>query len=580
MKKILAVFLALTMLLSMAACGQSAAESTASETPSAASGVSAEIEPAERAEDTEEPVEIGEPAETQESVSELEGPAVEEEIPQFVEVALPIVTEPVTFSIWYTWPPVLSNFTEGPGASPTAIEMEERTGVSLDYHIINTESASEEFSLMVAAGEYTDLILGGSNYYNNPDQLIEDGVAIDVAPYLDELMPNLKAVLASNEDYMLAAYTDNGCIAECYKFEIGTDQNVGPVIRKDFLEQLGMDIPITYDDYYETLKAFKTELDVEAPLLLPYTGITNYYALGYGVPADLSTGLFYVVDNQVTYAGLEQNYYDLVTLMAQWYSEGLIDQDFLTRTTTTDPDSGLIASDDAGVWTANVLMFDQYLNSIDNPDFEIVGTSYPVQSEDSPIMYLKEEKATGAGFVVTTACHDVETCLRWIDYWYSEEGTFLANYGIEGLTWEYDESGQPHLTELILASDMGLPSSLTSSIYIFNGGPFVEDCTRNQYFFGDLQKASLETWDMSDRDTCSEAYPESAGLTTEESETYSAIMGDIDTYMEEIISSILVGNASTDQLSEIANNLHAMNIDEAIKLKQDAYDRYMSKAES
>ena len=214
-----------------------------------------------------------------------------------------------------------------------------------------------------------------------------------------------------------------------------------------------------------------------------------------------------------------------------------------------------------------------------NPDFQIVGTPYPVKSEGAPMMYLNEAKATGVGYVVTTACHDVETCLRWIDYWYSEEGTFLANYGIEGLSWEKDENGNPHLTELILASEIGLPSSLTSSIYVINSGPFVEDCTRNQYFFGDLQRETMETWDRSDVETCSEGFPENAGLDTEEAETYAAIMGDIETYMEEIISSILVGNTPADALEDIAENLHAMNIDEAIALKQAAYDRYMAKAD-
>ena len=431
---------------------------------------------------------------------------------------------------------------------------------------------------MVASGDYTDLILGGTSYYNNPDQIIEDGVAIDVAPYIDELMPNLKAVLASNEEWRLAAYTDSGAIAECYKFEIGTDQNVGPVIRQDFLDAVGMDVPLTYDDYHEVLTAFKNELDVEAPLLLPYTGLTNYYSIGYGVPCDLKNGgLFYTVDGEVKYAGMEQEYYDVVSLMADWYAEGLIDHEFLSRTTTTDPDSGLIASDDAGVWTANVLMFDQYLNSTTNPDFQLTGTAYPVQSEDTPIMYENSAKATGVGYVVTTACYDVETCLRWIDYWYSEDGTFLANYGIEGLTWEYDEAGEPHLTELILASEIGLPSSLTSSIYCINSGPYIEDCTRNQYFFGEGQRAAMELWDHSDKEFCSEAYPESAGLTVEESEEYAAIMGDIETYMEETISRILVGNDPVDTLSTMADTLRSMGIEDAIALKQAAYDRYVSK---
>ena len=430
---------------------------------------------------------------------------------------------------------------------------------------------------MVASGSYTDMILGATAYYNNPDQLIEDGVAVNVADYLD-LMPNLEAVLASNKEYKLAAYTDSGAIAECYRFEIGTEQNVGPVIRKDWLDTLNMDIPVTYDDYYDVLSAFKTEMDCAAPLLMPYTGLTNYFSLGYGVPADLRNGRFYVVDGQVKYAGMEQDYYDFVELMSQWFADGLIDPDFLSRTTTTDPDMGLISASDAGVWTANVLMFDMYGDIVDDPNFAITGTTYPKTAPDAPMMYLNEASVTAGGYTVTTDCHDVETCLRWIDYWYSEEGTFLANYGLEGVSFAYDESGNAHLNETILQSDMGLPSSLTCSIYITSGGPYVNDCNRLQYSFGDLQLTAMESWDRSGETFCSEGFPASAGLTTEEAESYSAIMSDIETYMEETVTSVLVGNTPVSALEDMAGNLTAMKIDEAIALMQAAYDRYMSKA--
>ena len=53
-------------------------------------------------------------AEAAESVQE----SVVEAPPEFVEVALPIVSEPETFSLWYTFPPVLTNFIDGPGDPP------------------------------------------------------------------------------------------------------------------------------------------------------------------------------------------------------------------------------------------------------------------------------------------------------------------------------------------------------------------------------------------------------------------------------------------------------------------------------
>ena len=55
-------------------------------------------------------------------------------------------------------------------------------------------------------------------------------------------------------------------------------------------------------------------------------------------------------------------------------------------------------------------------------------------------------------------------------------------------------------------------------------------------------------------------------------------MGDIETYMEETVTSVLVGNTPVSALEEMTEKLETMNIQKAIALKQAAYDRYQAKA--
>jgi len=153
MKKILALLLTLTIVLTLfAGCGGSVVnpqESSVETLPASSEEGLADSEEANpEVEAPEENVasmieELPEQTSSEESFSE-EVP--EEEIPQFVPVELPIVSEPTEFSIWYTWPPVLTNFIEGPGATPFAEELESRTGIHIDYRIINTETASADFS--------------------------------------------------------------------------------------------------------------------------------------------------------------------------------------------------------------------------------------------------------------------------------------------------------------------------------------------------------------------------------------------------------------------------------------------------
>ena len=155
MKKTLSLLLVLALALGLlTACGGAQSPASTGEAPaeSAASvQESAAPEPEDMPGTNPNALIQGEPVEP--ASAEEPAPEPEEELPQFVEVELPITEEPATFSIWYTWPPVLTNFIEGPGATPFAQELESRTGVHIDYQIVNTETASADFSLMVAAGD-------------------------------------------------------------------------------------------------------------------------------------------------------------------------------------------------------------------------------------------------------------------------------------------------------------------------------------------------------------------------------------------------------------------------------------------
>ena len=141
MKRILPLLLTLCLLLGcFAACGSQAPSGTPAE--SAASASAAEDTSSAEAPEAPAAPAASDDGSSAEDASVLEEP---EEVPQFVTVELPIVDEPTTFSIWYTWPPVLTNFIEGPGATPFAQELAERTGVTIDYQITNTAPASADF---------------------------------------------------------------------------------------------------------------------------------------------------------------------------------------------------------------------------------------------------------------------------------------------------------------------------------------------------------------------------------------------------------------------------------------------------
>ena len=138
---------------------------------------------------------------------------------------------------------------------------EELTGCKVEWTSPTNSARTEQFNLMIASGNYPDLIV---NYWNSATdgakQYAEDGVIVPISDYLD-YMPNLKKFIEENPEVAKQFTEADGTIY--YAPSIRKDPElrtyVGPTIRKDWLDKLGLSMPTNTDELYEVLKAFKTQ---------------------------------------------------------------------------------------------------------------------------------------------------------------------------------------------------------------------------------------------------------------------------------------------------------------------------------
>ena len=57
---------------------------------------------------------------------------------------------------------------------------------------------------------------------------------------------------------------------------------------------------------------------------------------------------------------------------------------------------------------------------------------------------------TGAfAFALSSTCKNPEAACRWVDYFYSPEGSLFFRYGIEGETYYFDENGYPQMNKIV-----------------------------------------------------------------------------------------------------------------------------------
>lgn len=129
-------------------------------------------------------------------------------------------------------------------------------------------------------------------------------------------------------------------------------------------------------------------------------------------------------------------------MMNRWYKEGLLSPDFITASNDGSQNNmdGVILSGDTGIWFSQGNFITQYESQaqVTDPDFAIMGIADPYSPEFNPEKTTHFTSMVGgsaggsAALSVSTNCEDIPLACQWMDYFWTEEGQLLCNYGIEG----------------------------------------------------------------------------------------------------------------------------------------------------
>lgn len=589
-RKLFALLLAAALLVSLlAACGGTGDTTSAASEASAQEASSAPAQEAAPAQDqvpsVEEPASVAaEPVEEE----VVDGPVAGDKDFDW-SVFEPLSEEPATLTMFYTQPPPLAAIMESPNDMSYLYQtFEEITNVHIDFQMVNMMDAATTFQLMIASGDYCDIINDALNYYDAADQAYEDGIAINFLDY-EDCIPNFMALMDEYDTIAGDLKTEAGYILNFPRVDLplATYSESGFLIRQDWLDELGLEVPKSYGAMEEVLTAFKSEYNISDPYVMPYQVLSPWglMAGGFGISAVADSNNFYLDGDTVAHGPSSDAYYEMLTMFRSWYENGLISSDF-TSYMENLPDQTLITNEQAGIWFSDVSYIKTYedLMASVNPNAKLSLMSDPGK-DDAKSGYLGSTTsvAGSGGFSVSEDCENIELACKWCDMWYDPDLTQFINYGYEGETFEYDENGTPKLGGIIVNNDLGLPSlKMANGVFLCTSGGFIYDWHKYDDEYTDLQLEAYDLWINQAEDPSTVTtfgIPGGASLNADEAETVSAIMADINTYVAEMALKFVTGVEELSESSYAAyvENIKGMDLQGAMDAQQAAYDRYMER---
>ena len=501
---------------------------------------------------------------------------------------LPLTDEGESFTLWLSVPGNVGTlFKNGMADHPVFQKAEEFTGVHIDFLEQSAETNAEKFNLMLVSGDYPDLV-NGMDFTGGNDLAVESDFAINLADDIAEYAPNYQALIDSDPSIVKNITTDEGNIVAFYTFNSekqGTTE--GAWIRGDWLEDLNLENPKTYEEWETVLTAFKNEKGAQEPLMMPSDMVPsgNFLASGFGITAAFQSMMgaaypYYVEDSEVKYGPLEEGYKEYVELIRDWTDKGLISKTFIQDNANPMGDvySTNVATGRTGIFFNGVGMIGMFQSTLTDadPNGQLIACYDARKNEDDVLHNANEDSIVGKmGITITTACANSELAMKWCDFWYTQDGVLLANYGIEGQSFEFDENGIPYITELVTNNPDGLSLMDTQFMYSTDSVNRINDITKTRSTYTEAGLEARDIWDYNRDDA--NTYPSAAALTADEADEHSSVYSDINTYLQEQIAQFITGAKDMDQWDSFVETLKDMGIEDCIQLKQDAYDRYLAR---
>lgn len=511
--------------------------------------------------------------------------------------------EPVEFTVLtMRWGDMGDSFTK----NQWLIDLEARTNVKINWQTVSSTDWEEQKNILLAGGELPDIVFG-SGTFGDVDIMNNLEYFLPLEDLIAENMPNYQAALASYPDMKtLTTYPDGHIYTLAKNLPARPITCNQPIINKTWLDNLGLAVPTTLDELTAVLTAFK-EQDAngngdpndEIPL-----SCCNWWGTAHPGMDTMAAAFSAKVNvmysdpqtQKVTYwteYNDGKNFKDYVTTMRKWYAEGLIDQEYVTQ--KFDQWAAKITGDKVGMFFCfpdNVRDWENSIkqtmidNGYGNPDDVMIHGLVPIMGVDNAPYTADYDNAmvnfAGANqpTVITTSAiknGTIEKCLEIINYLYSEEGSELINWGVEGVSFTRNPDGTHAWTDLVTKDpDYGQADAVFKYALPTQGSwpkAMSYEAWGSMNLVAPNQIVTHQNYAKGDTSLDLPSF----ALNYEEQEAYGAVMTDINTAISEVYLPVIMGMKPVEDLDKLLEQIDRMGIQQAIDAYQSAYDRYLTR---
>ncbi|WP_377267969.1 extracellular solute-binding protein [Peterkaempfera sp. SMS 1(5)a] len=467
-------------------------------------------------------------------------------------------------------------------------ELSKRTNVTLKPTVVPLSDYEQKRSVILGSGDAPFII--PKTYPGQEVPFVASGAVLPVSDYLD-LMPNFKAKVAKwnlqGDLDTLRQEDGRFYVLPGLHEDIWIDYSLA--VRTDILEKLNLKVPETWDDVHAMLTAMKAA----HPDIYPFSDrwsvapptpagallqtLGQAYGCGAGGGWGYNNATWDASAGKFVFTGAMDQYKQMLQYLNTLVKEKLLDPESFTQ--TDDQAIAKFTSGKSFVISTNAQeLVNTYRPGLAKgaPDAKIVKIPVPI-GPAGPVKYgLRLEN----GIMISKKARESEdfvAMMQFIDWlWYSDAGQEFSKWGVEGVTYTKDSSGNFHLAKDV--DYIGLNPTATKKLNVdfgFSNGNFAYGGSTQllESTFSDEEKEFQKV--MNPRKGLPVAPP--APLSADEREQSALWDAPLKDYVQEQTLKFILGKRDLGEWDAYLSELKGKNMDSYINLVNKARDRYKQK---
>lgn len=428
-------------------------------------------------------------------------------------------------------------------------EIEKRTNTKLTLNWVPLNNYDEKAYVTLASGNLPDLMLINDIYYPQVRSMAAQGAFWDLTPFFKDY----KNIASLPKETLENSQLDgkNYGIPRVRPLEGGGWM---PMVRKDWLDHLGLKAPETMDEMYNVMKAF-TGQDPDGNGKNDTYGVASYVTsesmgnlqwveevFNGTTGGTVGAALWKLKDGKLSPTALEPGTRDALIWLSKAYSEKLISPDFAIMKASQASDE--VMGGKAGIVGATMQPQWKYTepNLKNNPKADF----YPLPYLTGPFgKWAPKDTGYYGMFVIpkTVSEEKVRKILAFMDYGYADEGSDLANYGFKDVHYTEEDGFK-------VANEQATKDMVAQNVL---GQLFGKYDKYSRAFLTGIPK------EMYDRNT--QVLDERAKVSIPDpttgvvSETYQKVGKEIDKKVQDMKTKIIMGKEKIEAWDDLVNQL-------------------------